>query len=417
MVAKTGYEAYRRSAESTSRDQTGELQPMEQVGTHAPALFAAKAGSTERADYTLSGIAELYEKQEKVAVPTGSSFFSSSESFMNATVFSSGTETVPGSEPKPPRWGTSGGELADIALVREGCLSLTSLLTAPTLPAAAASATAAKAETTTDTACVSASGCGQLRVWPISMFEGRCDPSLAKELIELTSRSSNLTICPISMWTAPLESTSTMDQFLNHKLSHHAYDLSHNAITQYFLNVLPPIGFFTSEGGKCCTNSHQLLATRAYDMPLRSAVPSIYTHTELGSDSTYPSSSYVSSTEITDSSGVEQHDMDGGEQQQSGDKSSSVDTSAPSSSGPAAASDHGNSNPSSAAGGKRNEPDGHEDDDGDGPPEKKGRAVKSGARAVAAVCLPRGLAARPAPGRATAQADLSRLLPGAGSTV
>ena len=62
-----------------------------------------------------------------------------------------------------------------------------------------------------------------------------------------------------------------MDQFLNHKLSHHAYDISHNAITQYFLNVLPPIGFFTSEGGKCCTNSHQLLATRAYDMPLRAA--------------------------------------------------------------------------------------------------------------------------------------------------
>ena len=60
-----------------------------------------------------------------------------------------------------------------------------------------------------------------------------------------------------------------MDQFLNHKLSHHAYDISHNAITQYFLNVLPPIGFFTSEGGKCCANSHQLLATRPYDMPLR----------------------------------------------------------------------------------------------------------------------------------------------------
>ena len=49
-----------------------------------------------------------------------------------------------------------------------------------------------------------------------------------------------------------------MDRFLNHKLSHHAYDISHNAITQYFLNVLPPIGFFTSEGGKCCTNSHQM---------------------------------------------------------------------------------------------------------------------------------------------------------------
>ena len=52
------------------------------------------------------------------------------------------------------------------------------------------------------------------------------------------------------MWTAPLESTSTMDQFLNHKLSHPAYNISHNAITQYFLNVLPPIGFFTSEA-KC----------------------------------------------------------------------------------------------------------------------------------------------------------------------
>ena len=48
MVVEAGYEAYRRSAESTSRDQTGELQPMEQVGTHAPALLAAQAGSTER---------------------------------------------------------------------------------------------------------------------------------------------------------------------------------------------------------------------------------------------------------------------------------------------------------------------------------------------------------------------------------
>ena len=54
MVVKAGYEAYRRSAESTSRDQTGELQPMTQVGPHAPALFAAQAGSAERADYTLT---------------------------------------------------------------------------------------------------------------------------------------------------------------------------------------------------------------------------------------------------------------------------------------------------------------------------------------------------------------------------
>ena len=48
---------------------------------------------------------------------------------------------------------------------------------------------------------------------------------------------------------------------------------------------------------------------------------------------------------------------------------------------------------------------------------KQRREGGAGARAVAAVCLPRGLAARPAPGRATAQADLSRLLSGAGSTV
>ena len=61
-------------------------------------------------------------------------------------------------------------------------------------------------------------------------------------------------------------------------------------------------------------------------MPLRRAVPSIYTHSELGSNSTYPSSSYVSMTEVTDGSGVEQHDMEGGEQQKSGDNSSSVDT-------------------------------------------------------------------------------------------
>ena len=67
MVAHSSYEAYRRSAESTSRDQTGELQPMTQVGPHAPALFAAQAGSAERADYTLNGIAELYAVTPLVA--------------------------------------------------------------------------------------------------------------------------------------------------------------------------------------------------------------------------------------------------------------------------------------------------------------------------------------------------------------
>ena len=44
MVAALGYEAYRRSFGSTSRDQKGELQLMVQVGPHAHALFAAKAG-------------------------------------------------------------------------------------------------------------------------------------------------------------------------------------------------------------------------------------------------------------------------------------------------------------------------------------------------------------------------------------
>ena len=67
MVVKAGHEAYQRSVESTSRDQTGELQPMEQVGTHAPTLFATQAGSTERADYTLTSIVELYEKQDDQA--------------------------------------------------------------------------------------------------------------------------------------------------------------------------------------------------------------------------------------------------------------------------------------------------------------------------------------------------------------
>ena len=108
------------------------------------------------------------------------------------------------------------------------------------------------------------------------MSESRSDSTLAKELITL--RSSDLKIYPISMSAAPLENTSTMDQFLNHKLAHHLYKNSHNAVTQYFLNVLPPIGFYTSDGGKCCTNSHQLLATMTYyDVPLRHSVPSIYT--------------------------------------------------------------------------------------------------------------------------------------------
>ena len=64
MVAALGYEAYRRSFGSTSRDQKGELQLMVQVG-HAHALFAAKAGSAEQADYSLTGIAEQHAKQGK----------------------------------------------------------------------------------------------------------------------------------------------------------------------------------------------------------------------------------------------------------------------------------------------------------------------------------------------------------------
>ena len=46
---------------------------MVQVGPPAHALFAAKAGSTEQADYSLTGIAEQYAKQGKVSVPTGTS--------------------------------------------------------------------------------------------------------------------------------------------------------------------------------------------------------------------------------------------------------------------------------------------------------------------------------------------------------
>ena len=49
MVAALGYEAYRRFFGSTSRDQKGELQLMVQVGPHAHALFAEKAGSAEQA--------------------------------------------------------------------------------------------------------------------------------------------------------------------------------------------------------------------------------------------------------------------------------------------------------------------------------------------------------------------------------
>ena len=46
MVAALGYEAYRRSFGSTSRDQKGELQLMVQVGPLAHALFAAKYSYT-----------------------------------------------------------------------------------------------------------------------------------------------------------------------------------------------------------------------------------------------------------------------------------------------------------------------------------------------------------------------------------
>ena len=53
MVAALGYEAYRRSFGSTSRDQKGELQLMVQVGPHAHALFAAEAGSAGRTTHTL----------------------------------------------------------------------------------------------------------------------------------------------------------------------------------------------------------------------------------------------------------------------------------------------------------------------------------------------------------------------------
>ena len=70
MVAALGYEAYRRFFGSTSRDQKGELQLMVQVGPLAHALFADKAGSAEQAVYSLIGIAEQYEKQGKVSVPT-----------------------------------------------------------------------------------------------------------------------------------------------------------------------------------------------------------------------------------------------------------------------------------------------------------------------------------------------------------
>ena len=99
MVAALGYEAYRRFFGSTSRDQKGELQLMVQVG-HAHALFAAKAGSAEQADYSLTGIAEQHAKQGKVSVPTGTSFSSCSESFTNAAVLGNMAGTRP--------WGAGG---------------------------------------------------------------------------------------------------------------------------------------------------------------------------------------------------------------------------------------------------------------------------------------------------------------------
>ena len=72
MVARLGYQPTGRSLKSTSRDR--DLQLMVQVGPHAHALFAAKAGSAEQADYSLTGIAEQYAKQEKVTAPNGTSF-------------------------------------------------------------------------------------------------------------------------------------------------------------------------------------------------------------------------------------------------------------------------------------------------------------------------------------------------------
>ena len=252
MVAMLGYQPTGRSFKSTSRDR--DLQLMVQVGPHARALFAAEADSAGQAAYTLTGIAEQYAKQEKVTAPNGTSFSSCFESFNKAAAFSSGTVPLTVTEPKPPRGFPSGGKPAVNALERGGSFNGTSLLIAPALAATAAHETAVQAAETDNTTSGSASGSGQLRVCPISMSESRSDSTLAKELITL--RSSDLAIYPISMSAAPLENTSTMDQFLNHKLAHHLYKNSHNAVTQYFLNVLPPIGFYTSDGGKCCTNSH-----------------------------------------------------------------------------------------------------------------------------------------------------------------
>ena len=121
MVAALGYEAYRRFFGSTSRDQKGELQLMVQVGPLAHALFAAKAGSAEQADYSLIGIAEQYEKQGKVSVPTGTSFSSCSESFTDAAVFSSGTGTVLVTLDNTIASGVEGGAVPTYLYSRQMC--------------------------------------------------------------------------------------------------------------------------------------------------------------------------------------------------------------------------------------------------------------------------------------------------------
>ena len=56
-----------------------------------------------------------------------------------------------------------------------------------------------------------------------------------------------------------------------------------------------------------------------YDAPLPGTSPYIYTHTELGSNSTYPESTVCTLSVTSDGSGYEQHDPEGDGQQQSGD--------------------------------------------------------------------------------------------------